>query len=161
MRKLVSFVLTVSTWMGGAGGAILVSMMLLSVFDVVIRCMGRPMSGTYDLIALGGALVIGFSVPYTTMKKGHIMVDVLTERLSKSRQKVLSICTRLISLGVCSMICWHLIKLGLDFYNKHEGSQTLQLSFYPIAYGLAVGFFTQCLANIAEIVREIAGEKND
>ena len=161
MRKLVSFVLMVSTWMGGAGGTILVSMMLLSVFDVIIRCMGRPMSGTYDLVALGGALVIGFSVPYTTMKKGHIMVDVLTERLSKSRQKVLSICTRLISLGVCSMICWQLIKLGLDFYNKHEGSQTLQLSFYPIAYGLAVGFFTQCLANISEIVRGIVGGKND
>ena len=161
MRKLVSLVLVVSTWMGGAGGTILVSMMLLSVFDVIIRCMGRPMSGTYDLVALGGALVIGFSVPYTTMKKGHIMVDVLTERLSERWQKVLNICTRLISLGVCFMICWHLIKLGADYYNKHEGSQTLQLSFYPIAYGLAVGFFVQCLANIAEIVREIVGGKNE
>ncbi len=161
MRKFVSLTLVVSTWMCGAGGIILVSMMLLSVFDVIIRCMGRPMSGTYDLVALGGALVIGFSVPYTTMKKGHIMVDVLTEKLSQRWQKALNICTRLVSLVVCSMICWYLIKLGLDFYNKHEGSQTLQLSFYPIAYGLAVGFFTQCLANIAEIVREIAGEKND
>ncbi len=161
MRKFVSLALVVSTWMCGAGGIILISMMLLSVFDVIIRCMGRPMSGTYDLVALGGALVIGFSVPYTTMKKGHIMVDVLTERLSERWQKVLNICTRLVSLGVCSMICWYLIKLGLDFYNKHEGSQTLQLSFYPIAYGLAVGFFIQCLANTAEVVREIVGGKND
>jgi hypothetical protein len=59
------------------------------------------------------------------------------------------------------MIGWHLIKLGVDYYNRHEGSQTLQLSFYPIAYGLAVGFFVQCLANIAEIFETVLGAKND
>lgn len=161
MRKFVALALAVSTWMGGIGGIILVSMMLITVFDVMLRCIGRPMSGTYDLVALGGALIIGFSVPYTTMKKGHIIVDVLTQGLSERGQNLLNICTRLISLGVCFMIAWHLMKLGVDYYHKHEGSQTLQLSFYPIAYGLAVGFFVQCLANIAEIFQAVSGAKND
>ena len=87
MRKFVALALAVSTWMGGIGGVILVSMMLITVFDVMLRCIGRPMSGTYDLVALGGALIIGFSVPYTTMKKGHIIVDVLTQGLSERGQK--------------------------------------------------------------------------
>ncbi|HUJ90984.1 MAG TPA: TRAP transporter small permease [Syntrophorhabdales bacterium] len=161
MKKFVAFTLTVSTWMGGIGGVILVSLMLITVFDVMLRCVGRPMSGNYDLVALGGALVIGFSVPYATMKKGHIVVDVLIQSLSEKGRNVLSVCTRLISLGVCFMIGWHLIRLGLDYYDKHEGSQTLQLPFYPIVFGLAVGFFVQCLANIAEICQLFSGGKND
>ena len=161
MRKFVAFTLTVSTWMGGIGGVILVSLMLVTVLDVILRCIGRPMSGNYDLVALGGALVIGFSVPYTTMKKGHIIVDVLIQSLSERKRAVFNVCTRLICLGVCLMIGWHLIRLGLDYYHKHEGSQTLQLSFYPIAFGLAVAFFVQCLANIAEIVQVFLGGKNE
>ncbi|HUL21210.1 MAG TPA: TRAP transporter small permease [Thermodesulfobacteriota bacterium] len=161
LKKFVALALAVSKWIGGIGGVILVSMMLITVFDVMLRSIGRPMSGTYDLVALGGALIIGFSIPYTTLKKGHIIVDVLTQSLSERGQKVLNICTRLISLGVCFLIGWHLIKLGVDYYNKHEGSQTLQLSFYPIAYGLAVGFFVQCLANIAEIFEAVLGAKKN
>lgn len=161
LKKFVALALAVSTWIGGIGGVILISMMLITVFDVMLRSIGRPMSGTYDLVALGGALIIGFSIPYTTMKKGHIVVDVLTQGLSERGQKMLNICTRLISLGICFMIGWHLIKLGVDYYNKHEGSQTLQLSFYPIAYGLAVGFFIQCLANIAEIFEAVLGAKKN
>ena len=153
MRRFVAFASGLSTWMAGAGGIILVSMMLVTVFDVTVRCFGRPISGTYDLVALGGALVIGFSIPYTTMKKGHIMVDVLIQRLSPKNQNIVNLVTRLMALAICLTIGWHLIRVGLDFYHKHEGSQTLQLSFYPIAYGLAGGFFVQCLANIAEIVK--------
>jgi len=161
MRKFVALALAVSTWMGGIGGVILVSMMLITVFDVMLRCIGRPVSGTYDVVALGGALVIGLSVPYATMKKGHIVVDVLVQRLSPRTQNVFVIGTRLVALGICFMIGWHLVKLGLDYYDNHEGSQTLQLSFYPIAYGLAAGFFVQCLANIAEIFQVVLGGKNE
>ncbi len=161
MRKFIAIASTAGTWMGGVGGIILVSMMLVTVVDVALRCVGKPMSGTYDLVALGGALVIGFSVPYTTFKKGHIVVDVLTDRLSGKGKNLFSLCTRLISLGLCTMIGWHLIRLGIDYYHTHEGSQTLQLKFYPIAYGLALGFFIQCLANIAEICQIILGGKDE
>ncbi len=161
MRKFVASILAVSTWMGGAGGVILVFLMLVTVFDVSLRAIGRPMSGNYDIVALGGALVIGFSVPYATMKKGHIFVDVLIQALPAQGQKMLSVCTRLICVAVCFMISWHLVRLGLDYYDKHEGSQTLQLSFYPVAFGLAIAFFVQCLANIAQIFQLFLGEKNE
>ncbi len=161
MRKFVAFILKLSTWMAGAGGVVLVSLMLITVFDVLLRSIGQPITGTYDVVALGGALVIGLSVPYVTIKKGHIVVDMLFQSLSKEGQKLFSICTRLISLGVCFMICWHLIRLGLDYYRTHEGSQTLQLSLYPVVFALAAGFFVQCLANIAEIFQAFLGGKNE
>lgn len=160
MRRFVALTLRLSGWMGGVGGVILVSLMLITVFDVFMRCIGKPMSGVYDIVALGGALVIGLSIPYTTMKKGHILVDVLFQSLSKKWQKVFNVSTRAICVGICFMIAWHLIKLGLDYYDKHEGSQTLQLSYYPVVFGLALGFFIQCMANIAEICQAfLGGEK--
>ncbi len=49
--------------------------MLLTVADVVLRLLGRPIVGTYELVALGGAVAIGLSLPLTSWVRGHIYVD--------------------------------------------------------------------------------------
>jgi hypothetical protein len=38
-------------------------MMFLTVADVLMRAGGRPILGTYEMVALSLALVIGFSIP--------------------------------------------------------------------------------------------------
>ena len=47
-------------------GVFLVFMMLLTTFDVILRAFGRPIIGTYEMVALSGGIVIGFSVPITS-----------------------------------------------------------------------------------------------
>ena len=36
---------------------------LLTLVDVILRGFKRPIVGTYELVALAGAVVIGFSLP--------------------------------------------------------------------------------------------------
>jgi len=55
--KLVSKVLN-----SIAGGAVTV-MMLLTVADVLLRAGGHPIIGTFEIVALLLALVIGFGIP--------------------------------------------------------------------------------------------------
>jgi hypothetical protein len=45
----------------------------------------------------------------------------------------------------------------MDLYRTGEVSLTLQLPFYPVAYGIGVCCFVQCLVLIAHIFQVIGG----
>ena len=47
-------------------GTSLTFLMLLTVGDVILRYFKRPIVGTYELVAFSGAVVIGFSLPFTS-----------------------------------------------------------------------------------------------
>ena len=44
--------------------------MSLTIADVVLRVFHKPIVGTYELVALSGAVVIGFSMPHTVLAQG-------------------------------------------------------------------------------------------
>jgi hypothetical protein len=60
-------------------------------------------------------------------------------------------------IGLFSLLGWNMIKLGMDLYRTGEVSLTLQLPFYPVAYGIGVCCFVQCLVLIAHISQVIGG----
>ena len=84
MKRILDFGSRLSNWMDNVGGSILVIMMMLTVIDIALRISGRPITGTYELVALAGAMVVGFAVPQTTQENGHIGVDLLIQALSRS-----------------------------------------------------------------------------
>ena len=69
------------------GGLALTLMMLLTVADVLLRATGRPLVGTYEVVALSLALVIGFTIPKVSLDRGHIRVDLVIERVSRRDEK--------------------------------------------------------------------------
>ena len=76
----------------------------------------------------------------------------------RRRGDVIDICTRLMGIGLFFAAGWNLIIVGIDLYRTGEVSLTLQLPFYPVAYGLAISCFVQCLVLICDIFK-ILGEK--
>ena len=77
-----------SNIMYACAGVMLSFMMVLTVADVVLRYLGRPIPGTYELVGLSGAVVIGFAIPYTSLVRGHIFVEFLIDRFEKGRREV-------------------------------------------------------------------------
>ncbi len=51
------------------------------VADVILREFKMPIVGTYEIVSLLGAIVIGFAIPQTSLERGHVLMDFLTERL--------------------------------------------------------------------------------
>jgi lipopolysaccharide export LptBFGC system permease protein LptF len=66
--------------------------------------------------------------------------------------------TRLISIGLFILIGWNLFILGGDLIRSGEVSTTLLMPFYPVAFGLGVCCFIQCLVLIVDLVK-IGGGK--
>ncbi len=134
-------------------GIFLTLVMALTVADVILRILGRPIVGAFELVAFFGAMVIGFSIPFTSWVRGHIFVDFLIMKFSMRARKGIHVFTRLLGLGLFGLIGWNLWKMGADLQRSGEVSPTLHIPFYPVVYGIGVVCLIQVLVMIADIVK--------
>lgn len=160
MKSLLRMVAKLSTSMDGVGGVILVVMMLLTVIDVVLRVWGRPITGTYELVAVSGAMVIGFAIPQTTRENAHIAVDILIYGQSKLFKDVFFVGTKLLGVVLFLVLAYFLYKKGNHLLAQGDVSQTLQIPAYPVAYVMAFCFFVESVVLLFEIPRRFYREGN-
>jgi TRAP-type C4-dicarboxylate transport system permease small subunit len=139
-------------------GISLTFLMLLTVTDVILRSLRSPIVGTYELVAFAGAVVIGFSVPFTSWLRAHIYVDFFILKFPKKIKNLFNIVTRCLVIVLFILIGWNLIKYGMDLQKSGEVSLTLQMPFYPVAYGIGVCCFIQCIVLICDIIKISGGE---
>ncbi|MDP2862255.1 MAG: TRAP transporter small permease [Desulfobacterales bacterium] len=155
MQAIINKVERLSKFLNVFAGIAITFIMFLTVIDVILRYFRRPIVGTYELVGFSGAIVIGFAVPLTTFLKGHMLVDFFVLKFPRRIRNTVHIVTRLLGIGLFSLLGWNLIKLGMDLYRTGEVSLTLQLPFYPVAFGIGVCFFVQCLVLIVHILQVI------
>jgi TRAP-type C4-dicarboxylate transport system permease small subunit len=153
MKGFLGLVSGLTKFMGVIAGVTLVFVMLLTVLDVILRYFGYPIMGVYDLVALGGAVIIGFSLPYAAEKRVHVFMEMVQPFFGKTGRQAMDVLTRLIALAISLLAGWNLIKLGAGFRQTGEASLTIQIVFYPIAIGLGVCFFLQSLVFTSQIIQ--------
>ncbi|HME41882.1 MAG TPA: TRAP transporter small permease [Syntrophorhabdales bacterium] len=153
-----SVVYWLSRVMQVVAGIFLVFMMLLTTFDVILRIFSRPIIGTYEMVALSGGIVVGFSVPITSWVRGQIFVDFFYQKFPKNVQDIFNYVTRIMSIVLFLFTAWNLAKMATDMYRSGEVSLTLQLPFYPVAYGIGFAFFVQIFVLITDMVKIAGGE---
>jgi TRAP-type C4-dicarboxylate transport system permease small subunit len=158
MKGLLSNVQGLSRFLNVIAGIALVFLMFLTLGDVILRLFKRPIVGTYELVAFSGAIVIGFSLPLTSWLRAHIFVDFFILKFSKKVQNGFNIATRCVVIVLFFLIAWNLIRYGMDLHKSGEVSATLRMPFYPIAYGVAVSCFIQCLVMVCDIVKIVGGK---
>lgn len=157
LRATVGFSKTLNV----LGAVLLTSMMLLTVIDVILRYLGRPITGTFELMSFAGALVTGFALAQTSLDGAHVNVDILTEALSVKKKNILEIFNRLLGIGIFALLTWALFDKGNDLYTTGEVSLTLQVPYYPVAYGLSFCCLVECLVLFCAILKIFAGEKHE
>jgi TRAP-type C4-dicarboxylate transport system permease small subunit len=160
MESALAYVEKLGKWMQAVSGIALTCLMLLTTADVVMRTFGHPIIGTYELVGLGGAIVLGFAMPITSWVRGHIFVEALYERWPKPVQTATHVATRLVGIILFVLIGWNLYKLGYDLHVAREVTLTRHIPFYPVAYGLAFCCIVQALVLVGDIVK-VAGGRNE
>jgi len=96
------------TTAGFALAAILVGLIAASFcYEVVVRYFfGAPTSWTYDVGCYFLAAVIFLSVPEMARRNAHIHVNLLPERLSPERARILAIAIGLLATAACLTAAW-------------------------------------------------------
>jgi len=137
-------------------GVTLAFMLFFTLVDVGMRAFGKPIVGDYEVISFLGAVVIGFSIPYTSLLKGHVAVDFVLEMVSKNTGDTIRLATRILSLVLFLWMGWNFVLMSLDLIRSNEVTPVFKVPFYPISLGLAFTCIVQCLT-LASQIRDIAG----
>ncbi len=151
----------ISRFLNVIAGISLTFLMLLTITDVILRGFKSPVPGTFEMVAFAGAVVIGFSLPLTSWLRGHIFVDFFILKFSQKGRDIFNIATRCVVIMLFFLIGWNLIKYGMDLQKSGEVSLTLQMPFYPVAYGVGVCCFVQCLVLVCDIVKIFGGKYDE
>ena len=157
MAAYLRIVTKLSNIMYICAGVILSFMMALTVADVILRYLGRPIPGTYELVGLSGAIVVGFAVPYTSLVKGHIFVEFLIDRFETGRRELVLIFTKILTLLLFLGFWIYLFRTGMDMAASGEVTQILRIPFYPVVYAMGVCCFIECLVMVSDIMRLAGG----
>ena len=151
----------ISRFLNIIAGISLTFLMLLTITDVILRGFKSPVPGTFEMVAFAGAVVIGFSLPLTSWLRAHIFVDFFILKFSQKGRDIFNIATRCVVIVLFFLIGWNLIKYGMDLQKSGEVSLTLQMPFYPVAYGVGVCCFVQCLVLVCDIVKIFGGKYDE
>jgi len=139
-------------------GIAVTAMMLLTVADVLLRAGGHPFVGTYEIVTLLLALVIGFGIPQVSLDRGHVYMEFLLDKFTKRGKDMMNISTRILCLILFAFIGVNLFSVGAGFRASGEVTATIQLPFYPVAYGVAVCCLLECCVFIFDIVKIWRGQ---
>ena len=121
MKGFLSKVQGLSRFLNVIAGISLTFLMFLTVMDVILRTLKRPIVGTYELVAFSGAVVIGFALPLTSWMRGHIYVDFFTQKFQKPVRNIFNIATR------CSGDC-PILSDRLESHEIWDGSSEIRRS---------------------------------
>jgi TRAP-type C4-dicarboxylate transport system permease small subunit len=141
----------------------LVLMTGIACVNMVLRIVGSPIAGAYDLVCYLGALVAGLPLAYTQLKKGHIAVDIVSLHFPVSLRKTvvgIGYVTGLIFFGAAG---WKIASLGTILRRAGEVSETLLLPFWPFVYAVAASCALMVLCLLLDLLELVAsssgGEK--
>jgi TRAP-type C4-dicarboxylate transport system permease small subunit len=155
--RVERFVFGLSEKLNWIAAASLAFIMLLTVADVFLRFFARPIPGTYELVGFVGSMIISFSLPYTSVQKGHISVEFLVQKLPRKARVIVNIINALIAMVLFGVIAWQSILYGLNLKAAGEVSLTLQINTYPFVYGVAAGCAMLSVVLFIEILRQLRG----
>ena len=150
-------------------GAAIVIMMLLSTADVLLRLGGplysklqwwflgfiQPVPGIYELVSFLGTVAAAFAIAHTSIKGGHVSVNLLTRLMPEKARIILQVITNLLALILFGLLSWRSILHAEELRSCGEVSMTLQLPYYPFVYGVAFASFAMGAVLITYIINNI------
>jgi TRAP-type C4-dicarboxylate transport system permease small subunit len=130
LRKLV-FVLA------GLAGLGLLTMVLVTALDVVLRVFGVSLTGAYDIVRIAGLITIAAALPYTTAIKGHVAIEYFFHKLGRRGRTGVDALMRLLGIVLFGLLAWQSVEYGNALKKSGEVSMTLQLPVFWVPYVLA------------------------
>ncbi|WP_217703254.1 TRAP transporter small permease [Celeribacter sp. HF31] len=131
---------------------LLIVMMGLTVTDVLGRYLfNNPVKGSTELTELMLAGLIFLGLPAATLDREHVTVDLVTDRLPLSVDKLRRPAVLVASAGIQMMIAWRLWITADQVAGYGGTTATLELPIAPIGYFAALLCGASALLMLAQI----------
>ena len=119
------------------GAACLVGMTLLTCADVIGRFFKHPIFGSVEIVGFMATMAVAMALPYTQKIDGHVGVEIVVRLFSARTQNIIDICTRILSLGLFTLVTWRMTVYAHTMHESGEVSMNLEFPEYLIIYVVA------------------------
>ena len=145
--------------LASVSGTAIALMMLAGAADIVltnIDLMGlnsRPVPGASEFIATMMVVAVFLGVPLAQQRRGHIQVDLVTQRLPAPLRRLCGMLAHALSAAMFAGIAWFGWKTAAHAWTVGEfAAGSFNLPLWPARMALAVGssmMVLQCLLDLA------------
>ncbi|MCX5807482.1 MAG: TRAP transporter small permease [Proteobacteria bacterium] len=161
MKRFIAGVASIDKLLYIIAGSVLACMIMLTLCDVILRNFGHPITGSMEFIQYGGCIVFGFSIPYGTMLGCQIIVDIITEKFSPEKRRVIEIITRCIGILIFLFVAYNFYVYGIDVRKTGERTASFKIPYYPFSFALSFTFLLQSLTIFCDLIKKVKGANNE
>ncbi|MCJ7769704.1 MAG: TRAP transporter small permease [Dehalococcoidales bacterium] len=147
---------TFSKWVSWVAGLGVVSMLALTVADVIgVKLFKSPIPGAIETVAFLGVVITAFSIAYTQSQRAHIQVDFFVIRLPGRIRAGVVAFTSLLGIILFALLSWQSFEYGCSLWAAGEVSMTSRIPFYPFVYAIAFCCIPVCLVLLVELLKSV------
>lgn len=159
IKKLDSVGVILNRCLIAVAGFFLVAMMVLTVANVFLRSFGMSLKGTFELMGYCGAIAAALALAKTQVARQHIAVDVLIRIFPRTLQIILSVIGSLIGVIFFVLAALQTWRMGNNFWQVNELSETLRIAYFPFVYAVSLGLAVIALVLAIQMLQVLKGEK--
>lgn len=126
--------------------------MILIVTNVVTRFFGYPINGAPELAGFLMASALAFAVSYCAALGGHVVLDILFDKLPLKLKVFVEIVANLLIFLFLLLIVRMLIFYGISLHEGGHVGLTTKVPLHYFAYLTAIGFSSYCLVIFGKLV---------
>ena len=138
-------------------GALLVTLVVLSGCNVACRLAGHPLSASYELSGLFGALIAALALADTQRKRGHVELDLFTRLYSARARHWIGAFNVFAGAALVLLLGCQLANRAGALLRAGEVSETLKLPYPWLMYGAAFGLFLLGASFLTDFVLLVCG----
>ncbi len=127
-----------SQWFSWIGGLALLGMTGIACANMLLRPLGAPMAGAYELIGFLGAMVVAFSLGHSQVTGAHICVDILATSYSKKTKRFIDAFNSFVCMIFFLLVTWRTAHYATMIWQRGETSETLRMIYYPFVYAVSL-----------------------
>ena len=150
VRKWAVRLSTWCEWIGVAGVIVMVAVTCADVLGAKLFLL--PVPGSTEIVSLAQLATIVFAVAATQRHKGHISVEMFYAKMPPRTQILVSAVTSCLGLILFLILTYQGIQLGNAFLEAKEVTATVQIPFYPFAYGFALAMVPVALMLFIDLI---------
>jgi TRAP-type C4-dicarboxylate transport system permease small subunit len=130
----------VTLWLARIATVALALIAVVTFCDVIARkVFNNGFTFTVEMTEMSMALIVFLGVGLVTYQRGHIVVDVVTLRLSERARVWLELVTNVLSLGFVLNMVGRLWLQAAFIASKGDATPIWNFPLWPIAYLIAAG----------------------
>ena len=146
-------------WFIWIGGFALLLMIGIACANMLLRPLGSPLKGAYELVGFLGAMTVAFALGYAQITRAHISVDILATRYSKKTSKIMNIISSLLGVIFFILVAWQVSVFGTTIWERGETSETLRIIYHPFVYAVAISCLLLAFILFIDLLKSVAAGK--